>query len=148
MKLVEGYLKYPKKPKEFNCYIFTANRVVKSNGALVMGGGNALAFAKSYKHTPIIFGSLVTLFPDVCFDVYHDTNHAGLLGIFVTKNHYKDPSCLELVAKSTQELKYTALTNPQWTYHLPYPAIGLGGLTEDQVYPIIKILPDNVIVYK
>ena len=148
MKLVNGYLKYPTNPEYFNCYLFTANRVVKNNGELVMGGGNALAFAKTYPDSPIVFGSIVTENPDTVFDVYSSPKHKGLLGLFVTKNHYKNPSCLVLVAKAVQELKYVALTNPNWTYHLPYPAIGLGGLRKEQINPLIEVLPDNVIVYE
>lgn len=144
MKYINNYLKYPMHIPSKTVYMFTGNRVV-CKGQLIMGGGNALECAKAYPMIPTRLAK-ANIKPTVLnyFTDYHD----GLVGCMFTKNHYKDPSPLDMVIAAIEDLGETARTKGKaFTFHVPYPAIGLGGLTRDQLDSHIEKLPDNVIIY-
>lgn len=139
-----------------------ANNVLKSNGDLVMGAG----FAKQ-----------VVSFWAKNFDVTNLSAHAGLsiamnsqregfygflpvlganstrygLDIFQSKNHWKNPSTLELITDSVEimalKLKKCEEVIPEHTWHMACPGIGLGGLSLREVEPILESLPDNIYIY-
>ena len=124
---------------------FTSNGVVKANGELVMGGGVAKAFYNKQPGLAKEFG----------FKVKAYGNHVHWTGVewkqwvvsFPTKNHWKNPSSLKLIAQSAKEL--VELTNEKgWKkVYLPYPGIGLGGLNKEDVRKVISpILDDRFIV--
>lgn len=69
------------------------------------------------------------------------------LGWFKVKSHYSGPAHLEIIQKSVQELSEIAESEMELTFHMNYPGIGAGGLERDAVEPILKALPDNVLVY-
>ena len=132
-----------------NIILATACSVINKQGRLVMGKGAAK--------------SLLTLVPDcnklfarwIKADDYPHQIIYGLLiayslhyGLFQTKMHWKNPSELELIQYSTKMLKTEAINNSHITYNLNYPGIGLGGLTEAEVLPIIQELPNNVKIWK
>ena len=67
--------------------------------------------------------------------------------IFPTKNHWKDKSNLELIKRSAEELKILAKIFNTEKFVLTWPGCGNGGLTKEEVRPIIEgILPDNIFV--
>ena len=155
MILKNELLNYPAPIPEKHVYLFTANKVVTKNG-LVMGRGNALAARTAYPKLPEVLGYLMSnpildlentsmLFIDA---PNVDTDSYGVIGAFFTKNHYKEPSSLDMVIANILDLKKTAEENESYTFHLPYPGCGLGGLTVEQLDPYMNQLPDNVIVYK
>ena len=155
MILKNELLQYPNHIPEKHVYLFTANKIVTKQG-LVMGGGNALAAKRAYPKLPEVLGYLMSnpmldlentsmLFLDA-FKI--NIEGYGVVGAFFTKNHFKDPSPLGMVITNILDLKKTAETYPKFTFHLPYPGCGLGGLTVEQLEPYMSRLPDNVIVYK
>ena len=156
MILKNELLQYPNPIPEKHVYLFTANKIVTKQG-LVMGGGNALAAKRAYPKLPEVLGYLMSnpmldlentsmLFLDA-FRV--GAEGGGVIGAFFTKNHYKDPSTLDMVIANILDLKETAEgLDKELTFHLPYPGCGLGGLTVEQLEPYMSRLPDNVIVYK
>lgn len=155
MKLVNSLLKYPKEIPEKHVYMFTGNKTVMRNGELIMGGGNALAFKKAYPESPIAFGNIFTLKAvnrDTVLNYFLDASRFkagnGLLGCMFTKINPKDPSPLEMVIAAIEDLKITASTHGlNFTFHLPYPGCGLGGLNKVDLDPYVNQLPDNVYVY-
>lgn len=146
MITINKLLEYPKDIPEKHVYLFTANHTIKSNGELVMGAGAAKAVKNRYHHSPAAFGALVKGTPQAPVHVYKEGN--GLLASFQTKEHWSKPSTLELVTASTKRLYAFAELAPDWVFHMNYPAIGYGGLSFEEVNPILEILPDNVILYK
>lgn len=66
--------------------------------------------------------------------------------VFPTKRHWRDPSPLDLVVKSTRELARLLIWED--LCFLPRPGCGKGGLSwEEQVKPAVKgLLQDNVVV--
>ena len=121
---------------------FTANQVVKANGHLVMGAGNAKAARDAVQGSALAFGQ------SLGEKRVHVIRFQGIwLGALVTKQHFKDPSDLEFVIKSLRELFKMAKRNPTKTFHVPYPAIGNGGLKRNQLDKYISQLPTNIKVY-
>lgn len=148
MIILNEFLNYKEDVDTEVCFLFTGNNVVKRNGDLVMGKGNAKACAEAFPNAPEVFGKLVNNNPEVhCH--FEDTPEKGVhLGYFRTKEHYASDSTLQLIAQSTKELKEAALACPEILFLLPAPGIGAGGLKWAHVEAILKILPDNVIIFK
>lgn len=132
---------------------FTSNGVVKKDGRLVMGSGNAKVFRDTFKDIDEFFGFCVRkngnhLYWAERFS-FNEEQHSTIFS-FPTKNHYKDPSDLSLIVQSANEL----MTNLDFvndhfnTVYLCAPGVGLGGLDWDtQVKPAIEnILDDRVTV--
>ncbi len=144
MKIINELLDYTdwKYP---DVYGFTSNSVVKSNGELVMGGGAALAVKKAHPHVPKLIGKSLNHKKTV-FDIIKIKENT-LLFWFQTKNHYNEPSNINLIKKATKELNKVALENPDVIFHFNAPGIGLGNLKWEVILPIIEVLPNNVRVY-
>ncbi len=145
MKLINELLDYHKDIKPKNCVLFTANSVVKANGELVVGAGNALAAAVAVTGLAKKFGYLVTAEPDR--RIHTALLQDGIIASFQTKLHWKNDSPLWLVEESVLALKALALDHDTWTFHLPMPAVGRGGLSKELVLPLLEQLPNNVLVY-
>lgn len=142
MKYVNDLIDYRKHTSPNEVIFFTANQVVKRNGELVMGAGNAKAARDNINGAAYAFGKQlgtkrlhVIEFKDVT------------LGALVTKQHFKNPSNLEFVIDSIEELYNYASRNPNLILHVPYPAIGNGGLSREDLDFYIEQLPDNVYIY-
>ncbi len=134
---------------------FTSNGVVKSNGELVMGAGVALAFARRFTRLPRYAGECVRRNGNICQLVYSfpkglEIPKDGFLYViaFPTKNHWKDPSDLNLIVKSSKELMLGIEFMNIKRVALPRPGCQNGGLDwEKQVKPEIEgILDDRVVV--
>lgn len=145
MILVNERLTYPRGLVGNNIYMFTANSVVNGSGKLIMGRGCAKAVRDTYQGIDKLFGDVIdnmTLF-GVRF-VKHD---AQWIGAFQTKYNWQDRSPPELVEYSVFKLAKVAGVRPEYTFHLPFPAISNGGRSVGDVLPMLQVLPDNVIVY-
>ncbi|MGL4616479.1 MAG: hypothetical protein ACRCVV_21830 [Shewanella sp.] len=151
MRYINKLLDYTKIPEKGHIHLFTGNRVIMPNGALVMGGGNALSCALALPTVPLLFGrkkadQVKDLNTYLLFHP-HPKQYFGGIGVMFTKNHFKDPSDLANVVKAIEALKTLATDEPELTFHLPYPGCGLGGLTREQLDSHVEALPDNVLVY-
>lgn len=151
MKYINALIDYGAVPEKHHVIMFTANRIIHPSGVLVMGGGNALACAMALPDTPKLFGrKLKAKVQDLSVhNLFHPHPmevEAGI-GAMFTKNHYKDPSDLPTVIQAIEDLASIATNDPHLTFHLPYPAVGLGGLTREELDEHVEKLPDNVLVY-
>ncbi len=142
MILVDKLLDYSLKYKKSDVLFFTANQVVKHNGELVMGAGNAKAARDAIRGSAMAFGEQLMGRRLLILKV-----GKVKLGALVTKVHFRDSSDLKFVIKSINKLRKHANNNPEVTYHVPYPAIGFGGLTKSQLDVHVSRLPDNVLIY-
>lgn len=144
MKLINELLHYPDFIPEKQVFMFTGNRVIGQHG-LIMGGGNALACREAYPQLPRRIAKMKGV--KDASNLFLDQDD-GLVGCMFTKDHYKDPSNLDSVIEAINDLKEIAEGKGKaFTFHLPYPAIGLGGIYREQLEPTMETLPDNVIVY-
>ena len=145
MKLLKQRLSYSRGIVGDNIYMFTANSCIKDNGALVMGRGCAKTVRDIYTGVDKLFGKEIEHMSE--FNIKFIKWHEQWIGAFQTKVNWQDKSPKRLVLHSTQKLCDVAKKRPQWTFHLPCPAVSNGGMEVDDVLNMIEILPDNVIVY-
>lgn len=147
MKIVyENLWKDPRVNDGRGLIAVTTNNIIKHDGALVMGGGAA---KQAGDHIPGIqyeagrmIGSL-----DYGFMVVREPTDATVgFGVFQTKRDCREPSVLSLIERSVDDLWAFALFNPTIEIRLNFPGIGLGGLTADDVTPLLERLPDNVTI--
>lgn len=133
-----------------NVMCATTCAVRDKDGHLVMGKGNAGRFKLYWSYLPRVFGEMM---PSTAYGlmIYHPQRsyspNVMSMGAFQTKYHWRDKSDLDLIRLSTQYLFQWLLQHPDATVALPYPGINNGKLTRAEVYPVIKLLPDNVTVY-
>jgi hypothetical protein len=130
---------------------FTSNGVVKADSRLVMGAGNALAFKNRFLGIDECFGHLVKSQGNHVYWIERcslNENQNTALISFPTKNHWRDPSDLELIERSARELMQVLKHNSHWNdVYLPAPGIGRGGLHWQKVRPVLEpILDDRVVI--
>lgn len=147
MKLVRQLLDYGTDWKLPDVYLFTGNPVIKQNGAIVMGRGAAKQVRDRWPGLDQIFGQLIHEHPDrnVISVVIGEEQ---VIGWFKVKDHWAEPAKLSLISDSCQSLTAMAVTSPDLTFHLNFPGVGNGRLTEEEVLPVLETMPDNVIVYR
>lgn len=148
MQIINSKLDYKFLPMSGHIHLFTANQVIKSNGRLVMGAGNAKACLDAHPNMDLRMARLFQKYPHKLVHTVGSSQSYGFVGAFIVKDHWRRPADINLVIKATGQLEQLAKDNPSYTFHLPFPAIGKGGLSVNEVLPIIQQLPDNVLVYK
>ena len=139
-----------------DCICFTSNGVVKYDGSLVMGAGVAKAFRDRFLGLDAALGEQVRKNGNICqiadFSIYVKSFPRPPLPIiaFPTKHHFKDPSDIELIKKSANELMELIEQNGWKLVALPKPGCRNGGLVWSEVKAAIEPIFDNrvVIVWK
>lgn len=144
----------------------TTNGQIDSNGRLLMGVGAAGEAKERFPELPRVAASAIAR-SFACqmwgpsarngqakrYFLYGflelDPFGAGwpIIGLFQTKGLVGYDSPLALIGYSAMMLKCWAEKYPTMKVALNYPGIGHGGLTIEQVDPIIDVLPENVTVY-
>lgn len=138
MKLATGDLWVP----DHKVVCVTTNGIVNYYGKLIMGGGVALQAAQRYPYLPIHFGHLVSNFGNKPF-YYQDKFDKRVILSYPTKDDWRNPSSLSLIALSSELLvKIADKYELDDIYSVP-PGIGLGGLNWDQVKPVIEPILDD-----
>ncbi len=116
-------------PAEFRCV--TTNGIVTSKG-LVMGKGVALQAKIRYPELPIWLGKMVKFGGNQAY-----TSFLYKIISFPTKHHWKDKSDLELIRKSCIKIKNMVNSFNIKDVVMPPPGCGNGGLSWDDVRPIL-----------
>jgi hypothetical protein len=119
---------------------FTANGVVGKNGALVMGAGVARQFRDKFPGIDKRAGYYISRYGYRCHIVSFEKPNVVC---FPTKYHWRDPSNIDLIIRSSVELANLATDNHWNKVYLPFPGIGLGGLNKYQVEKTIAPLLDD-----
>ena len=145
MKIVKALIDYSTPWSLPDIKFFTANQVIKKNGELVMGAGNALAVKKAIPAAPLIMGNGLLMKEKQAY--VERITDGQFLGALATKVNWQNKSSLPFVIESLRKLYAIAKANPEMTLHVPYPAISNGGLTRDMLDQYVFQLPDNVIIY-
>jgi hypothetical protein len=147
MKLIKGLLNYSKPWTLPDVYIFTGNGIIKQNGAIVMGRGAAKQVRDTYPGIDKRFGDFITALPDAYLHIAA-IKSKQYIGWFKVKNHWQQPADLMIIEHATDELAIHAGMYPIHPCHMNFPGVGNGRLSDEQVLPIIKRLPDNVWIYR
>lgn len=140
-------LDYTKPWTRPDVYLFTGNPICNAAGALVMGRGAAKQVRDTYPGVAFEFAKVITSRHNVQF-VSVTPDHSQRIGWFKVKDHWKDPAKLDIIKDSASDLEALALVFPHVRYHMNAPGIGNGKLTWEEVEPLLRNLPDNVIIYK
>ncbi len=150
LKLIQGNIWLAKPPVMI---VITTNSQVKASGELVMGAGIALEAARKAPRLPAECGKAVHEHGRVYgfLPIRHPrTPGVAGIGIFQTKEDWKDNANLVLIANSAKMLSEYARYNADIPIRLNYPGIGFGRLTKEQVGPILEEAfgaVENVSVY-
>lgn len=148
--------------QDADIYVCTSNGVVIVSGSrprLVMGRGAARSMQTMFKDCPERFATEISAHHKPVSRDTHEAlyNYGGAayycrngvtLGIFQTKLHWKAPSKMEIIRDATDWWLEHAKLYPSQQISMNFPGIGLGGLDERVVLPVISVLPDNVTVCK
>lgn len=123
-----------------NTRCVTTNGTVTASGNNVMGGGCAREAAIRYPDAPRQLGEYIARWGNHVYILV-----PGLVA-FPTKDEVYEPSTLERIRKSLDEL--VALTDIyEWrTVAIPRPGCGLGGLTWGEVLPLVQDLDDRFLI--
>ena len=123
----------------------TTNTQIGRFGA-VMGAGVAKQFALRYPTLQAFLGEDLRYRQGRVFAIRLPNEPRAIVN-FPTKDHWKDPSPIELVEKSAKSLVSLADFN-EWTkVVLTRPGCGLGGLQWPQVKAVLEpILDDRFII--
>lgn len=143
-------------------FLFTGNGTLSSNDKLVMGAGTALQVKNQFPGIDQVIGHyLKEAFPpirnkewrrDYYFIVspgFYSDPKKNKIGIFQTKGYWKQDSSLNYIRKSVAALQrfLKEERHSNLTIYCPFPGIGNGNLSIEEVLPTISHLPDNVIFW-
>lgn len=118
----------------------TTNGMLKQDGTAVMGAGIAKEAAERFPDLPKRLGENISKYGNRLF-IYRDMR----IITFPTKHDWKDKSDLELIQKSCCELMEVALKFGIERISLPKPGCSNGGLSWDDVRPVIEPLLTNTV---
>lgn len=119
----------------------------KHGHKLVMGKGIALEAATRYKGLNLALGERIEHL-GVYGLLVSENWPTAKLGAFQTKIDPADPSPTWLIHYSALMLDQFIRRNKVLMVYLNFPGIGNGGLTREQVLPLVSFLPDNVCLYE
>lgn len=124
------------------------NGMTRKDGSAVMGAGQAREAAERFFHIQQTLGHCLLAHGN---HVYHmgshfdeKSGHAMTVFTFPTKNDWRSPSDLALIAQSARELvDFVDRLHIEHCY-LAAPGCGLGGLDwENQVKPVLSAILDD-----
>ena len=144
---------------ETDLFLITTNATIKRNGALVMGRGIA---RQARDRFPGLDAALGKQIKNVCGSpsarFRSGQGQYGLLvsprwpkaklGAFQVKWHYSQPASLELIRHSVATLCAWCTAHPDALVALNFPGIGNGRLCREDVLPILRQLPEQVVIWE
>lgn len=118
----------------------TTNGTVRPDGTNVMGGGCALEAARRYPELPFSYGWTIS---EQGNEVFPFDTSDGPLVMFPVKHDVSQRADVELIRRSVGQLVALADFEGWERVALPRPGCGLGGLSWDDVRPILEPLLDD-----
>jgi hypothetical protein len=134
--------------------VIPTNGVVSAQHEVVMGAGVALQAKKRMPQLPFMIGRRIEKFGNNVHiiqvpDNLRETMKCSVLVAFPTKFHWQDKSTLWLVEKSCKQLCQAYEQNWWDSILLPEVGMGLGGLSPEEVYPLLDLyFNDDFMVVK
>lgn len=126
--------------------IVTTNSFLTSDLRLVMGRGAAWVLKMKVPGIDRVFGRMIS---ERCGHL----GRYGLLfhhryGALQVKYRFDERASVELIQFSLEKLAEKAEEFPKSKFNINYPGIENGGLTKQEVSPLLEALPDNVYVWE
>ena len=145
---------------ELDLYVVTTNGYITKDDKLVMGRGAALMAKRLCPRLPEIAAQLT----QNVFDKVQGCRVYGFVesdsakcidkkvrrfGLFQVKYHWQDKADLALIGFSILSLnKCLNMFGHKTCVGMNYPGIGNGGLTKEEVAPLLESLDKRVVVYE
>ena len=127
--------------------VITTNGFLKKDGTLVMGRGVALQAKTRYPILPSLLGNLVALRGNVVNLVVTDHEPPIQIATLPVKHVYWRSADTELIKKSLVDLVKLADEMEWKVVALPRPGCGNGGLSWEDVKPLlVDVLDDRFVV--
>lgn len=142
-EFVGNMWRYYKKPGFV--VLITTNGTVRNDGHLVMGAGCALEAMQRISGLAKGLGTAVKKSGNKMFSFGAGKNGPRLL-TFPVKHNWYEKADLKLIRLSASKLNHMARRYPELKFVLPRPGCGNGGLKWETVKPLLKDLPENVLV--
>ena len=121
--------------------VVTTNGTLRKNGENVMGGGCALEAALLFPWLPAELGRRIDKKGNHVHVFHYDSRHA--IVTFPTKQNVERKSILPLIIRSTNELVEYADDYDWEKVVMPRPGCGLGGLSWQEVGPMLSEMLDD-----
>jgi hypothetical protein len=137
----------------YDYFGFPANSVIV-NDRLIMGAGSALAFRTKFRDLDALLAAEIQktlqehkfLFATVNYKL---NDNIYKLFALQTKTHYQNKASMKLIVESLKHFAFFVKQNPDVKFHMPIPGIGCGGISKQEIIPILnQFLPRNVILYE
>lgn len=130
-------------------FLITTNSEIKSNGRLVMGRGLAKQALDRFPDIDRLFGNqLLHLNERWRYHILINELEGHQVGAFQVKYHFKAKADLNLIVESTGELVKAIAWHSFKRVDLNFPGIGNGGLSREEVLPVVSLLPDVVHIWE
>ncbi len=136
-------------PKANDAICVTTNGIVKSNGLAVMGKGIAKIFALQFPDLPAILAQKLQGGNHAYYlkDISLSDNSTYAILSFPTKNDWRNPSDLQLILRSCNELTVIVNEHNIHNCYIPLPGCACGQLNPNDVIPAISnILNDKFVL--
>ena len=130
---------------ETDHFIITTNRIIKRNGAVVMGRGIAKTVRDKWPGVDVQFGNAIKA--NINEFGFYGVILGKKLGLFQVKEHWASKADPGLISASSSALNEYACTYPDQRFDLNFPGIGNGQLKYEDVLPLLADLPDNVHIW-
>lgn len=117
----------------------------RKDGCGVMGRGVALQAAEMFPDLPKTLGNSIKGRGNCVSFLMDQPNH---IYSFPVKHKWFEKADKKLIKQSVVQLLALAQKHPDKRYVLPRPGCGNGKLKYEDVRPLLKILPDNVMVIR
>ena len=137
----------------YDFFGFPANSVIVED-RLIMGAGSALAFRNKFRDLDAALAAEIQkTIKDhkFLFATVNYTLGSNVYKLFAlqTKTHYQNKASMKLIIESFKHFSFFVKQNPDVKFHLPIPGIGCGGISKQEIIPILnQFLPRNVILYE
>lgn len=115
--------------------VIPANAIINGN-KLVMGAGFAKRIRDMFEGADVIGANLIKAKP---MPSIYGFVHQDRIGFLQTKNHFNECSSLLLLQYGLGQLKDYCIKNPDKRIDMPFPCIGNGGLTIEEVKPLLDM---------
>jgi hypothetical protein len=123
--------------------VITTNGVVRKDGACVMGRGVALQAKERYPGIEFALGEIIRIKGNHVFTLMSEEGDTFFS--FPVKHHWRDRADLDLIRRSAEEIMEAKFGRERIL--MPRPGCGNGGLTWEEVKPVIApILDDDFVV--
>ncbi|MCG3211867.1 MAG: hypothetical protein FOGNACKC_05513 [Anaerolineae bacterium] len=145
--------------------LITTNACVNAAGGLVMGAGVARQMRDRFRGLDRVLAQQIIARSSRSTRFSHNANPYKLylpsydllvspewpvkkLGLFQVKARFCDAASLSQIQESATALLLWCVEHPAAEVWLNFPGIGNGRLGRSEVLPIVKHLPDNVVIWE